>query len=384
MAITQATSSVLAANAALNNLNAGANITFTKQVIIPSLGGSAFGTGVTTALAATANTGGGLVTANGTSTLTNKTIDGANNTITNVSITSGVSGLGTGVAAFLNSPTSDNLRAAVTGETGTDALVFNNGPTLIAPNIGAATGTSLSLTNSAINSHTATFTNNASGQYVAVFQANAPNLTVGQASFFAVGRNPATNNQFSFGFEYAGDGSNANRFNVNAYGSAALFSVLASGQNLMPINIASTNTTSGTLVVTGGVGIGGNINIGGNISAVNATFSGHLAAATKSFKIPHQTKDGYLQYGVVESNEHSVYVRGKTSEETITLPDHWSWLVDPNSVTVSLTPYGNPQSLYVISADNQKVYVGGVTGEYSYVVYGTRQDVEALIVETEE
>jgi hypothetical protein len=145
MPTTRITNNSLAANAALNNLNAGANITFTKQVIMPSLSGAAFGTGVTTALGATANTGGGLVTANGTSTLTNKTIDGANNTITNVSITSGVSELGTGVAAFLNSPTSDNLRAAVTGETGTEALVFNNGPTLIAPNIGAATGTSLTV-----------------------------------------------------------------------------------------------------------------------------------------------------------------------------------------------------------------------------------------------
>ena len=37
MAITQATSSVLAANAALNNLNAGANITFTKTLISPTI-----------------------------------------------------------------------------------------------------------------------------------------------------------------------------------------------------------------------------------------------------------------------------------------------------------------------------------------------------------
>jgi hypothetical protein len=49
------------------------------------------------------------------------------------------------VATFLASPTSANLAAAVTGETGTEALVFANGPTLIAPNIGAATGTSLTV-----------------------------------------------------------------------------------------------------------------------------------------------------------------------------------------------------------------------------------------------
>jgi hypothetical protein len=140
----------------------------------------------------------------------------------------------------------------------------------------------------------------------------------------------------------------------------------------------------------GNVGIGTTtaserLTVSGNISATgNITCTGHLAAATKSFKIPHQTKAGYLQYGVVESNEHSVYVRGKTSDDTIILPDHWDWLVESDSVTVTLTPYGSHQPLYIISADNKKVVVGGAAGEYHYVVYGTRKDVEALVVETEE
>ncbi len=133
MAITQATSSVLAANAALNNLNAGANITFTKQVSIPSLGGAAFGSGVTTALALAANTGSGFVTVDGTATLTNKTINGANNTITNVSISTGISGLGANVATFLATPTSANLAAAVSDETGSGALVFATSPIISNP-----------------------------------------------------------------------------------------------------------------------------------------------------------------------------------------------------------------------------------------------------------
>jgi hypothetical protein len=72
---TQITNNSLATGVALSNLNAGANITFTKQVIVPSFGASAaFGTGVITALATTTNSGGGFVTANGTATLTNKTL----------------------------------------------------------------------------------------------------------------------------------------------------------------------------------------------------------------------------------------------------------------------------------------------------------------------
>lgn len=51
-----------------------------------------------------------------------------------------------GLTAFLGSPTSANLASAVSDETGTGALVFANTPTLVTPNIGAATGTSASVT----------------------------------------------------------------------------------------------------------------------------------------------------------------------------------------------------------------------------------------------
>lgn len=48
---------------------------------------------------------------------------------TGLPISTGVSGLGTGVATFLGTPSSANLAAAVTGETGTGALVFGTDPT---------------------------------------------------------------------------------------------------------------------------------------------------------------------------------------------------------------------------------------------------------------
>jgi hypothetical protein len=65
--------------------------------------------------------------------------------VTGLPISTGVDGLGTGVATFLATPSSANLAAAVTGETGTGGLVFADTPTLITPNIGVATGTSLVL-----------------------------------------------------------------------------------------------------------------------------------------------------------------------------------------------------------------------------------------------
>jgi hypothetical protein len=65
---------------------------------------------------------------------------------TGLPISTGVSGLGTGVATFLATPSSANLATAVTDETGTDKLVFNTSPgftTAINPltNDAAALGT---------------------------------------------------------------------------------------------------------------------------------------------------------------------------------------------------------------------------------------------------
>ena len=69
---------------------------------------------------------------------------------TGLPISTGVSGLGTGVATFLGTPTSANLAAAVTDETGSGALVFANSPTLVTPALGTpASGVVTNLTGTA-------------------------------------------------------------------------------------------------------------------------------------------------------------------------------------------------------------------------------------------
>jgi hypothetical protein len=55
---------------------------------------------------------------------------------TGLPISTGVSGLGTDVATFLATPSSANLLAALTDETGTGAAVFANSPTLVTPALG--------------------------------------------------------------------------------------------------------------------------------------------------------------------------------------------------------------------------------------------------------
>jgi hypothetical protein len=63
---------------------------------------------------------------------------------TGLPVATGISGLGTGVATFLATPSSTNLRSALTDETGSGAAVFGTSPTIDSPSItgtGAIAGT---------------------------------------------------------------------------------------------------------------------------------------------------------------------------------------------------------------------------------------------------
>jgi len=118
-------------------------------------------TGVTGTLPV-ANGGTGVVTSTGTGstvlstsptlvtpilgTPTSATLTNA----TGLPISTGVSGLGTGVATFLATPSSANLIAAVTNETGTGALVFGTSPTIATPTITTPTVTGLILNDASI------------------------------------------------------------------------------------------------------------------------------------------------------------------------------------------------------------------------------------------
>ena len=62
---------------------------------------------------------------------------------TGLPVSTGISGLGMGVATALATPSSANLLATVTDETGTGALVFATSPTFVMPTLGAATATSI-------------------------------------------------------------------------------------------------------------------------------------------------------------------------------------------------------------------------------------------------
>jgi hypothetical protein len=114
----------------------------------------------------------------------------------------------------------------------------------------------------------------------------------------------------------------------------------------------------------------------------SASVSGHFSATTKSFLIPHPTKpDKKLQYACLEGPENGVYIRGKTNEPIILLPDYWSELVDADSITVTVTPIGKPQQLFVVSQNSTSVEIGNVDGLYNYLIFAERKDVNKLQTE---
>jgi len=148
----------------------------------------------------------------------------------------------------------------------------------------------------------------------------------------------------------------------------------SSGNSLFP------STTS-----TVGIYMDSNSRVGINIAQSNTLtyqlqVNGSFAATSKSFRIPHPTKENHdLVYGSLEGPEHGVYVRGKSSG-VIELPDYWVALVDENTITVQLTPIGNHMS-WVEKIEDNKILIGG--GEAFYFVQAMRKDIEKLEVEVE-
>ena len=122
------------------------------------------------------------------------------------------------------------------------------------------------------------------------------------------------------------------------------------------------------------------------VDPASTTVLNALNAITKSFLIDHPTKQGKkLRYACLEGPENGVYIRGKlTKENVIELPEYWTKLVDPDSITVSLTPIGKGQKLSVLDISNNQVVIEEEDSKdinCFYVVYGERVDVDKLEVE---
>ena len=153
------------------------------------------------------------------------------------------------------------------------------------------------------------------------------------------------------------------------------------------LNISGNTTQKGNTNQTGNIDLKGNITISGTMKSGFATWSSSIVATTKLFDIKHPNKDGYrLAHSCLEGPEHAVYYRGRATKNIIPLPLYWKDLVDPASITVSITPIGVHQNIIVKRLDAENIYLqnqGALPINCFFHVFGQRIDIERLQVEYE-
>jgi hypothetical protein len=197
----------------------------------------------------------------------------------------GITSLGAGVATFLGTPSSANLLAAVTNETGTGALVFGTSPTLTTPTLGVASATSVNKVAITAPATSATLTI-ADGKTLTA--SNTLTFTGTDASSVAFGAGGTVlYNGGALGTPSSGTLTNCTfpTLNQNTTGSAATLTTArtiggvsfngSANINLPGVNTTGNQNTTGsaatltTARTIGGVSFNGSANI--NLPGVNTT-----------------------------------------------------------------------------------------------------------------
>jgi hypothetical protein len=153
----------------------------------------------------------------------------------------------------------------------------------------------------------------------------------------------------------------------------------------------------GDAVVNNFLDVSLDVNAGGFLRAglgvqsqgdVTAFCGKHKLSSKKNFDIPHPNKHGWrLRHTCLEGPANDVYIRGKLKNSNeIILPSYWFGFIDPESITVSITPIGSHQDIMVKSVTIEKIVLQSksvVPINCHYHVYATRRDGDTLIPEYE-
>jgi hypothetical protein len=169
---------------------------------------------------------------------------------TGLPVSTGISGLGTGVATFLATPSSSNLAAAVTDESGTGTLLFSNSPVMVTPNLGTPSAVTLT---------------NATGLPVAT---GISGLGTGVATF--LGQEPTSANLAALITDETGTG-------------ALVFGTSPAITTSLTTPSGSFDLVNGTATTVNFAGAGTSVNIGSSAGTGNTNIRNNLFVAGNLF-----------------------------------------------------------------------------------------------------
>ena len=287
---------------------------------------------------------------------------------------------GSGVATFLATPSSANLAAAVTGETGTGALVFATSPTLVTPALGTpASGVMTNVTGTAASLTAGNVTTNANltGGVTSVGNAATVVTNANLTGHITSTGNAAILGSFTSA-QLSAALSDETGTGVSVFGtSPAITTSLTTGSasfdlintTATAVNFAKAATTlsigagSGTTTINNALTVTGNLTVSGTTTTVDST----TVNVQNAFVFEGTTDDAY---------ETTLTAGEPTADRTITLPDASGTVALTSAFGTGVATWlGTPSSANLATVVTDETGIGSL-------VFGTNPTITAPTILT--